>query len=129
MAIIVVFDLEAHQYNAVNAFINSLLNEVVYCSYPEGYIVADYCWLLLYILYSLCRSPLLWLKEFSKMLKELDLQEVPGEPCLFTNNWLIIFFYVDDIVVLCPKQYLSHLETCEKGLMASYKIHSLGELN
>ncbi len=41
MAIMAVFDLEAHQYDAVNVFTNSLLDEVVYCSCPEGYIVAD----------------------------------------------------------------------------------------
>ena len=129
MAIMAAFDLEARQYDAVNAFTNSHLDEVVYCACPEGYAMADQCWLLLRALYGLRRSPLLWLKEFSKTLKELSLQEVPGEPCLFTNKWLIVFFYVDDIVVLCPKKYLSHLETFEKNLMSYYEIRSLGELN
>ena len=122
IAIMAAFDLEARQYDAVNAFANSLLDEVVYCTCPEGYAMTDQCWLLLRALYGLRRSPLLWLKEFSKTLKELGLQEVPGEPCLFTNSRLIVFFYVDDIVVLCPKQHLSHLETFEKNLMDCYEI-------
>ena len=57
------------------------------------------------------------------------MQEVLGEPCLFTNDWLIVFFYVDDIVTLCRKEHLPQLETFEKDLMAQYEIRSLGELN
>ena len=87
MAIIAAFDLEACQYNAVNAFTNSSLDETVYCACPEGYNnIEGNCLLLLRALYGLRRSPLLWLKEFSRTLQELSLQEVPGEPCLYTND-------------------------------------------
>jgi hypothetical protein len=123
------FDLEARQYDVVNAFTNSILDEVVHCAYPEGYNIEGICLLLLHALYRLRRSPLLWLKEFSKTLQELGLQEVLGEPCLFTNDWLIVFFYVDDIVTLCCKEHLPRLETFEKDLMARYEIWSLGELS
>ena len=54
---------------------------------------------------------------------------MPGEPCLFTNDWLIVFFYVDDIVTLCRKEHLPRLANFEKSLMARYKIRSLGELS
>ena len=129
MAIMAAFDLEAHQYDAVNAFTNSSLDEVVHCACPEGYNIEGLCLLLLRALYGLRRSPLLWLKEFSRTLQELGLQEVPGEPCLFTNDWLIVFFYVDDIVTLCRKEHLPRLANFEKSLMARYKIRSLGELS
>ena len=129
MAIMAAFDLEARQYDAVNAFTNSPLDEVVHCACPEGYATEGKSLLLLRALYGLRRSPLLWLKEFSKTLQELGLREVPGEPCLFTNEWLIIFFYVDDIVALCHTKHLPHLERFEKSLMARYETRSLGELN
>ena len=129
MAIMAAFDLEARQYDAVNAFTNSSLDEVVHCACPEGYNIEGLCLLLLCALYGLRRSPLLWLKEFSKTLQELGLQEVPGEPCLFTNDWLIVFFYVDDIVTLCRKEHLPRLANFEKSLMARYEIRSLGELS
>jgi hypothetical protein len=29
----------------------------------------------------------------------LGLKQVPGFPCLYTNKWLILFVYVDDIVM------------------------------
>jgi hypothetical protein len=129
MAIMAAFNLEAHQYDIVNAFNNSELDETVHCACPEGYTKEGSCLLLLWALYGLCRFPILWLKEFSKTLRELGLGEVSGEPCLFTNDWLIIFFYVDDIVAQCCTEHLPCLIEFEKRLEAQYEIHSLGELN
>jgi len=37
MAITAAYDLEAYQLDAVNAFINSQLDEPVYCTFPEGF--------------------------------------------------------------------------------------------
>jgi hypothetical protein len=37
MAIIAYFDLETVQLDAVNAFANSYLDELVYTEYPEGF--------------------------------------------------------------------------------------------
>ena len=129
MVISTAFDLEAHQYNAVSTFTNSVLDEIIYCDCPEGFEHAGLCILLLRALYGLRRSPLLWLKEFSKTLKELSLTEVPGEPCLYANDWLVVFFYVDDIVALCRPDDLSKLHVFEATLMERYEIRNLGELS
>ena len=48
--------------------------------------------------------------------------------CLFTSNRLIVFFYVDDIVVLVHPSYLSHHAKFEQELKKEYEIRSLGEL-
>ena len=37
MAITAVFDLEAKQYDVINAFINAEINEKIHVSYPDGY--------------------------------------------------------------------------------------------
>jgi Reverse transcriptase (RNA-dependent DNA polymerase) len=37
MAISAAFDLEASQFDAINAFVNSDLNEEIYYQPPEGY--------------------------------------------------------------------------------------------
>ncbi len=58
-AIAAAFDLEIWQYDAVNAFINSLLNDEIYCYCPEGFEKFGCCWKLLRALYGLKRSPLL----------------------------------------------------------------------
>ena len=53
MALTAAFNLEAHQYDAVNAFTNSRLDETVHCHCPEGFIRPNHCLLLLRALYGL----------------------------------------------------------------------------
>jgi hypothetical protein len=54
---------------------------------------------LLRALYGLRRLPLLWQRLLSTTLTDLGLKCVLEEPCLFVNNWLIVFF-ADDIVYM-----------------------------
>ena len=49
-------------------------------------------------------------------------------PCLFTSDQLIVFFYVDDIVVLVHPRYLSHHSQFEGQLQEAYSVRYLGEL-
>jgi len=44
------------------------------------------------------------------------------------NDKLIVFFYVDDIVVLCPPAYIETLSEIERKLLQRYEIRSLGPL-
>jgi hypothetical protein len=71
---------------------------------------------------------LLWYEHLKKTLKRLGLKPVEGVQCLFTSDRLIVFFYVDDIVVLVHPSYLSHHQQFEQELKKEYEIRSLGEL-
>jgi len=103
--------------DAVNAFTNSELDETVYCVFPDGFQQDGKCLLLLRALYGLRRSPLLWLREFSTTLHNLGLNEVSGQPCLFaTDDGILVFFYVDDIVLLCRPEDLSKLDKLRTAL-------------
>ena len=53
MAIMVVFNLEAHQFDTVSAFTNSKLNEMMYCKYPKSFHQPGKCLFLLQALYGL----------------------------------------------------------------------------
>ena|SRR5436309_1963119 len=53
MAVTAAFDLEAHQLDAVNAFTNSIIDEVIYIDFPEGFEQSGFCLLLLHALYGL----------------------------------------------------------------------------
>ena len=89
------------QFDAMNAFLNARLPRKMYCRTPEGF--ADELGELLELqraLYGLKEAPLLWYQELSSTLQKLGLKPVPGALCLYINNKLIVFFYVDDIVVL-----------------------------
>jgi hypothetical protein len=53
---------------------------------------------------------------------------VAEEPCLYYNDWLIVFFYVDDITVAYKKKDLPKLETFKEHLIRRYEIKDLGDL-
>ena len=53
MAIVAIFDLDCWQGDAVNAFANSLIDEVVYIKYLNGFVIKSKCLLLVRVLYGL----------------------------------------------------------------------------
>lgn len=57
MAILAAFDLEARQYDAINAFINALLRTRQYCKLPPGFDKKGWLLQLLRALYGLKESP------------------------------------------------------------------------
>ena len=129
MALVAAFDLETDQLDAVNTFLNSPLDEEEYVYMPLGMGLPDRVWQLYKVLYGFRISPHLWQKEFSHMLTELGLSVVPDEPCLFIGpKNLIVFFYVDNIILV----YLKH--TCEEAthlkqqLMQHYELHQMGPM-
>jgi Reverse transcriptase (RNA-dependent DNA polymerase) len=79
-------------------------------------------------LYGLKILPLLWYKELTSTLAKFGLKPVPGTNCLFTNERLIVFFYVDDITVLFAKKDLLRLEEFKAKLLQQYEIRALGDL-
>jgi hypothetical protein len=54
-------------------------------------------------LYSLRIAPLLWFTYLAVSLERLRLSLIRDTPCVFANNNLIVFFYVDNIAVLYHK--------------------------
>jgi len=57
MVIMVAFDLETWQFDAINAFTNSELDDLIYCKCPDGFKEAGKCLLLIRALYGLRKSP------------------------------------------------------------------------
>ena len=128
MAVAAHFDLNIFQLDAVNAFTNALLDEVVHIKIPQGYDIPEHCFELKRALYGLPRSPLLWFNELSTALAELGLQPVPECACLFTNGKLIVFFYVDDICVFCHPSDHQAYEQFRIALMKKYEMREMGQL-
>jgi hypothetical protein len=130
MALTAAFGLMAEQLDTVNAFLNAKLDELVYCYFPEGFEGDfDCCLRLLRALYGLRRSPLLWLQELTAALIDLGLRNIPGEPCLFTDdNGIILFFYVDDIVLLYHTTKQKYAQYLKRALQQRFEIRDLGDL-
>ncbi|XP_044720061.1 reverse transcriptase (RNA-dependent DNA polymerase) domain-containing protein [Hirsutella rhossiliensis] len=105
MAITAKFDLESRQLDAVNAFANALLDddEEIYVLFPDGYYRQGWVLRLLRALYGLRRSSTL-------------------------NDWLTVFFFVDDIVFLYRKDNEDAADHMVAALKRKYAMTDQGEL-
>ena len=114
----------------MNAFLNARMPRKLYCNTPQGFTNQfDSLLLLCRALYGLKEAPLLWYQDLATTLQKLGLKQIPNTPSLFASNELIVFFYVDDIVVLVhPSKAGIHKEFQEK-LFARYELRSMGQLN
>ena len=128
-AITAAYDLETMQFDAISAFTNSDIDEVIFVAFPEGFSTPGMCLLLKKALYGLTRSPLLWQNEFSAQLIQWGYKQVKDEPYLFINDWLVIFFYVDDIAVLCLPSQLPRLYQFKQQLTTRWEMRDLGDLS
>jgi hypothetical protein len=128
MAIAAFFDLDVYQFDVIAAFINARLDEEIFVRFPEGFEVQGEILQLLRALYGLKRSPLLWYREISGKLKELGVYPVPEAPCLFMNEHLIVFFYVDDICILCHPSHRTKYNEFREKLFRAYELRELNEV-
>lgn len=129
VALIAYFDLETIQVDAVNAFCNSPLDEELYIYNPPGFNRSGCVLRLLRGLYGLRKSPKLWLKLLSGTLFNIGLQQIPGQPCIFTDfKGIIVFFYVDDLVFAFPNSRRANALTLLKKLTQQHEFRFLGEL-
>ncbi len=74
------------------------------------------------VLYRLKDSPLLWYREFTNTLKKFELQKSWEELCVFINNWLMMIFYVNDILLIYHKENEDKVNKFQKKLDSKYEI-------
>ncbi|KYK54129.1 hypothetical protein DCS_06086 [Drechmeria coniospora] len=107
-------DLDIRQFNVASGFLNTTLNSKspIYVDLTKGYIELGFLHdsedppmvaQLNKALYGLRQSLLLWYNEMSQKLKAQGLLRTSEEPCVFTNDKVLILVYVDDILALSPK--------------------------
>ena len=133
MALVAAFDLETRQLDAINAFANSPIDEPTYCKMLEGFeaksINAEHKLLLLRrALYGLKQSPALWYKSLSTTLIQLGLEPISGADCLFTNQHMLVFFFIDDIILIYSKKDREHVNNFKAQLLQTYEMRRLSKL-
>jgi hypothetical protein len=129
LAITAVFDLETMQMDAVNAFLNSKLNNPIYVNYPQGYGQKGYVLRLNQALYGLRISPILWQQEISQKLTYFGLNAVPEDPCLFINNKLALMIFVDDMLIIYHQTHRLEALELKNKLRKAYELKELGEIS
>jgi hypothetical protein len=126
-AISAAFGLRLRQKDAVTAFLNSPINGEVYTQMPEGFREPGQCWKLLRALYGLKISPRLWQLEATKVFEKLGLQPIPEDPCLFITRGIIVFFYVDDIIIASHPDHEDQADQLERDLAQHWELRDLGD--
>lgn len=117
MSLMATFDMEIISLDAVNAFLNSKLDEVVICNLPPGYEREGKKILLKRALYGLPRSPLLWAKIVEKELENLGFHKVSGVNCLIFDGTIYCFYFVDDFLAIALPQHIAKLLEFKVKLM------------
>ena len=73
------------------------------------------------------RSPRLWQLELTNTLRQLGLEPINEEPCLFTGHGVIILVYVDDILLVYHPDRLKEAEGIAASLQKHYELRYEGE--
>ena len=127
MALAAAYDLEIVQLDAVNAFLNSRIDEETLVEYPEGFKKEGKVLQLLRALYGLRQSPRLWYKDLTEALQALGLVLVPDANCLLSNKWLTVLFYVDDILFIYHARDTERFEKLLAILLQRYQMRRMKE--
>ncbi|OAQ65574.1 polyprotein [Purpureocillium lilacinum] len=127
MAIAAEYDLELEQMDAINAFVNCDLDELVFMRMPPGFEKYGTVLRLKKALYGLRRSPLLWQRDLTETLQDLGFSKIPQEPCVMQKGGVIVFFFVDDIIWAYRMVDKALAKEAMAGLQRKYKMSLLGD--
>jgi len=116
------FDLELSQYDVTNAFVHANLDREIYMRMPRGYSRPGTILQLQKALYGLRISPLLWQRVFTNALKDLGFTAVPHEPCCMIKDGIIIFFYVDDLIIAYSKDQKHAADAVMKQISSKFTL-------
>ncbi len=70
----------------------------------------------------------MWFKELLLLFKNLDFTLIFDESCCLTNDWIIIFFYVNDIISVFCQHDIEKFEALKTHLFVKYEFHDQKEL-
>jgi hypothetical protein len=60
--------------------------------------------------------------------EQLDLHLILSTNCLFINDFLLLFFYVNDIIILFNKRYTQKVKEFKASLLRRFEMRTLKEL-
>ncbi|KAI1000855.1 hypothetical protein K3495_g7345 [Podosphaera aphanis] len=127
MALLAACDIEMISLDAVNAFLNSALDEVVVCGLPPGFEMEGKKIRLQRALYGLPRSPLLWAQTVEKELRKLEFTKVSGVDCLMFDGVIYCFYFFDDFIAIALPQHKSKLDKFKSNLMDTFQMRECDE--
>ena len=132
LAIAAYHDYEIWQMDVKIAFLNGFLEEEVYMSQPEGFVLetkTNQVCKLKKSIYGLKQASRSWNIRFDKTVKEFDFIRNEDEPCVYkkTSGSAIVFLvlYVDDILLIGND--IPMLQSVKVWLSKQFSMKDLGE--
>ena len=95
---------------------------------PCGYIKPGVILKLQKALYSLRESPLLWQRHLTETLSRTGFTPVLHKPYYFAKNRVLLFFYIDNIIVAYQKHKKKEADTLVNSIKARYQLSGRGDL-
>ena len=71
---------------------------------------------------------LLWFNYLTTTMERFGFKAIPEYSYLYTNKRIIVFFYVDNIIIMVYPQYYSDFLNFKAKLMGEYEMRDIGEL-
>ena len=114
------------QMDVDTAFLNSILNEEIYMDQPKGFEDgSDRVCRLLKSIYGLKQASREWYLTLKTFLEELGLKRSRVDPCIFFMKGVIIFVYVDDIIIAGESK--ETIEAIGDAFKKRFKMKDMGE--
>lgn len=124
--------MEIHQMDAVSAYLNGTLKEVIYMEQPEGFSdgTKKVCKLEKSI-YGIKQSGRVWNETINSELIKMGLVRSEVDQCIYhdLNNGykLYVAIYVDDVLIFCNNSKI--LRNMKKKLSKIFKMKDMGEVS
>ena len=132
LAIVNQLDLELHQMDVSNAFLNGKMKEDIYMSQPEGYIQEgneNMVCKLNRSIYGVKQASRCWYDTLDNFLKEAKYKQCTADLCIYLKRvggqYTYIAVYVDDILI--ASNSIVMLQDEKKLLQERFNTKDLGE--
>ena len=112
-------------WDVKTAFLNGELEEEIFMRQPQGMNDGSgRVWKLLKGLYGLKQAPRIWFIRIRKALLKLGFKQSTAEPCIFFSENVIIFVYVDELLVASPTE--EDFSSAKQVLFQEFTMKDLG---
>ena len=125
------FGWKVHQMDVKSAFFNGDLQEEVYMTQPEGYVIPGkemMVYRLIKSLYGLKQAPRAWYIKIDEHLISHGFERNPYDPNLYLKKqggeMVIVVVYVDDLVITGSS--VKMIDETKKYLKRSFDMKDLG---
>jgi len=123
-AIAAYYDYHLEQMDVKTAFLNGILEEKVFVTQPTGYTNGTKVCRLNKALYGLKQSPRVWYQTIHKFLTDLGFKCLINDASVFKHGDLLVFVYVDDILLLGPA--IKAINSLKRKLGDTYEMTDCG---